>query len=125
MAGYGCDGCDSRERAVLLVTPLAGGETLAVGADCMPVMMTQLLAGTVGIDADKLWAAVDRLQKRAQAEQVAIAKQLPDGAPGAAQGPPGGHQPGADGPTGDSSRDLAAAAAAAAGDTAGPGGDGS
>lgn len=51
----------------MLITPLTGGPTMAVGRECMPVTLTGMLAGTAGIDGGKLWAAVERLQKATQA----------------------------------------------------------
>lgn len=63
MAGYMCELCSGEESAVLLITPLSGGETIAYGADCMPIALTGMLAANLGIDADKLWAAAERLVK--------------------------------------------------------------
>lgn len=68
MAGYECALCQGEEQATLLITPLTGGETMAVGESCMAVAFTGMLAGHLGVGADKLWAAAERLVKREQAK---------------------------------------------------------
>lgn len=75
MAGYDCDLCSGEERASVLITPLAGGETMAVGESCMAVAFTGMLAGHLQIDPEKLFAACERLIK-------AEAKKAPKGKPG-------------------------------------------
>lgn len=107
MAGYECSLCSGQEQAVLLITPLTGGETMAVGPDCMAVGLAGMLAGHLGIDADKLWDAAQRLlnkqlaaaAKQASEDQAAeqeVRPQFPEG------------------PSGSGSDDLAAIEAAAA-----------
>lgn len=78
MAGYACSLCEGEEQATVLITPLTGGETMAVGEGCMAVAFTGMLAGHLQIDAEKLYAACERLIK-------AEAKKAPKVA---AEGPP-------------------------------------
>jgi hypothetical protein len=70
VAGYECSLCQGEEQATILITPLTGGETMAIGEDCMSVAFTGMLAGHLAIDAEKLWGACERLIK-AQAKQAA------------------------------------------------------
>ena len=80
MAGYACGLCDPPEQATILITPLTGGETMAIGEGCMSVAFTGMLAGHLGIDAEKLWAACERLVK-AEARKAAV-RADPHGADG-------------------------------------------
>lgn len=63
MSGYECSLCDGTEQATILITPLTGGDTMAVGQGCMATAFTGMLAGTLGLDAEELGKAVDRLTK--------------------------------------------------------------
>lgn len=111
MAGYECSLCSGQEQASLLITPLTGGETMAVGQDCMAVGLAGMLAGHLGLDAEKLWDAVQRLANK---QLAAAAKQASEDR--AAMQAEGEGFP--EGPSGSGSDDLAAierAAAAAAG----------
>ena len=74
MAGYECSLCGGAEQATLLVTPLTGGETMAIGPDCMGVAFAGMLAGHLGIDPEALYKAADRLAK---AEAKRAAKAVP------------------------------------------------
>lgn len=65
MAGYECSLCGGDEQATILITPLTGGETMAVGEDCMAVAFTGMLAGHLQIDPEGLWKACERLMKAA------------------------------------------------------------
>lgn len=91
MAGYECSLCSGAEQAVLLITPLTGGETMAVGPDCMGVALIGMTAGHFEVDAEKLLTAVERLVKRAEADAAKGAAEdqaatVADG--GQAPGPP-------------------------------------
>jgi hypothetical protein len=59
---YICHLCDSAEQAVMLVTPLAGGDTMAVGADCMLTALCGLLSVHAQVDTERLYDAVLGLQ---------------------------------------------------------------
>ena len=52
---YNCGLCDGAERAVLLITPLSGADTMAVGQQCAALAYISLLASTLDIDTDKLY----------------------------------------------------------------------
>jgi hypothetical protein len=114
MPGYKCSLCDTDEPAVILITPLTGGETMPVGNDCLPTALTGMLAGTVGIDGDKLWAAVERLLKAAKVSADIVAEESPRTRPAGrrraagAAAPPG---PPADPPGRDQDVDMAYLAA--------------
>lgn len=69
MAGYDCEMCAGAEPGAVLITPLNGADTMAIGQECLPVALTGMLASTLGVDPSKLYAAVERLQKAAQAPQ--------------------------------------------------------
>ena len=75
MAGYECSLCGGAEQATLLVTPLTGGETMAIGPDCMGVAFAGMLAGHLGIDPEALYKAADRLAK-AEAKRAAKAAEV-------------------------------------------------
>lgn len=63
MAGYECSLCGGDEPATILITPLQGGETMAVGNDCMAVAFTGMLAGHLEVDPEELWKAAERVIK--------------------------------------------------------------
>lgn len=65
---YQCHLCDSAEPAVMLVTPLAGGDTMAVGADCMLTALCGLLSVHAQVDTERLYDAVVGLQGQAEAD---------------------------------------------------------
>lgn len=91
MAGYACEMCGGEEQGAILITPLNGADTMSIGEKCMPVALTGMLAGTLGIDGDKLYAAAERLQKAAQGAQDG------QGGGGGGQGGIPKRQPGASG----------------------------
>lgn len=94
MAGYQCGGCDGAEPAAILITPLNGAETLAVGDNCMPVTWCGILAGVLGLDPERLWDAAVALKQAAAAaegQDQAPARQpatIDLTAPGEPLGPP-------------------------------------
>lgn len=77
MAGYQCGGCDGAEPAIILITPLNGAETLAIGDNCMPVTWCGILAGVLDLDPEQLWDAA-----------VALRQAVADMNAQAAEGPP-------------------------------------
>ena len=58
---YECDICSGERPVAIVITPLAGGDTMATCADDMPVTLAGMLAGSLGIDGDQLYAAVQGL----------------------------------------------------------------
>jgi hypothetical protein len=87
VAGYDCSLCSGEEQANILITPLTGGETMAVGEDCMSVAFTGMLAGHLGLDAEKLWAAIERLMKAAAKAEARQAEHQADTGPPEGPGP--------------------------------------
>lgn len=71
MPGYECSLCGGDEQATILITPLTGGDTMAIGEDCMSVALAGMLGGHLQIDPEKLWAACERLIK-AEAKKAAV-----------------------------------------------------
>lgn len=63
---YMCGLCDGAERAVLLITPLSGADTMPVGQDCASLAYISLLAGNLNVDADKLYDHVMQLAGEGQ-----------------------------------------------------------
>jgi hypothetical protein len=71
---YTCHLCDGAEQAAMLVTPLAGGDTMAVGADCMLTALCGLLSVHAQVDTERLYDAVLGLQGQAEADARADAE---------------------------------------------------
>jgi len=83
---YLCNLCAEAEPATVLVTPLSGGETMAIGADCVITGLCGLLSVAAQVDAEQLYDAIIGL--RAAQDQAPA-----EGASGA-QAPAGGpHRP--------------------------------
>lgn len=74
---YACHLCDSAEPAVMLVTPLTGDDTMAVGADCMLTALCGLLSVHAQVDTERLYDAVLGLQGIAEANARAEADDAP------------------------------------------------
>ncbi len=55
---YMCLLCDGAESAVLLITPLTGGETMAIGNTCYMVGLTGLMSSFLEVDAEGLYDAI-------------------------------------------------------------------
>src|SRR5215467_6461685 len=108
MSGYSCVMCNGGEPATILITPLVGGDTMPVGQECMATTFTGMLAGTLGIDAEDLGKAVDRLTKARDAKAAKQATEDRKAAEAEGQADEDGPGPGADGPTGNSHADLQA-----------------
>lgn len=66
---YQCHLCDGAEPAVMLVTPLAGGDTMAIGADCMLTGLCGLLSVHAQVDTERLYDALVTLQQ-AEADEA-------------------------------------------------------
>jgi hypothetical protein len=85
MAGYSCGGCDGEEPAAILITPLNGAETLAIGENCMPVTWCGILAGVIDVPAEALWDACVALKEAIGDAQAAAEAQAAVGATDDAQ----------------------------------------
>lgn len=66
---YTCHLCDGAEQAVMLVTPLAGGDTMAIGAGCMLTGLCGLLSVHAQVDTERLYDALIALQQ-AEADEA-------------------------------------------------------
>lgn len=75
---YNCHLCDGAEQAVMLVTPLAGGDTMAIGADCMLTGLCGLLSVHAQVDTERLYDALVTLQQ-AEADEAIERAQLAEG----------------------------------------------
>lgn len=77
MAGYQCELCNGEEQAAVLITPLTGADTMAVGVECLPVALCGMLASSLGVDGDTLYEKAAELQAAAQAAAAAAAEPEP------------------------------------------------
>jgi hypothetical protein len=71
---YTCHLCNDAEPATVLITPLKGGDTMAIGADCMVTGLCGLLSVATQVDPEQLYDMIIKL--RADAESDAL---VPDG----------------------------------------------
>lgn len=55
---YMCSLCNEAEKATVLITPLSGGETMAIGAECMVTGLCGLLSVATETDPEKLYDAL-------------------------------------------------------------------
>lgn len=85
MAGYACELCSGQEGATLLITPLTGGETMAVGPDCVGTALTGMLSAALDLDVDKLADAIDRLTKARDRQAAKQADKAPAEGPAKGQ----------------------------------------
>lgn len=76
---YQCNLCDSAEPAVMLITPLAGGDTMAVGADCILTGLCGLLSVYAQVDTERLYDALIALQQ-AEADEAIEQAEMAEGA---------------------------------------------
>ena len=59
---YTCHLCADAEAATVLITPLQGGETMAIGPDCMVTGLCGLLSVATQVDAEQLYDAIIALR---------------------------------------------------------------
>lgn len=67
---YTCHLCADAESATILVTPLAGGDTMAIGADCMVTGLCGLLSVATQVDPEQLYDLIITLRQQAEAEAL-------------------------------------------------------
>jgi hypothetical protein len=60
MAGYACTLCNGDEPAVMLITPLTGGDTMPVGEGCAITALIGLLSAHVDVDPERLYENMRR-----------------------------------------------------------------
>lgn len=89
MPGYQCGACDGAEPAVVLITPLSGAETLAVGNNCLPVTWCGMFAGVTGLDPEQLWDAAVALAEATVDMQAQADGEPAEGGQGASESPAG------------------------------------
>lgn len=65
---YTCNLCADAEPATVLITPLQGGETMAIGADCMVTGLCGLLSVATQVDPEQLYDAIIALRASAEAD---------------------------------------------------------
>lgn len=82
---YRCSLCGDAEPATVLVTPLSGGETMAIGPDCVVTGLCGLLSVAADVDAEALYDAIIAL-KRGQGQASAEAPAGPPAAASASAG---------------------------------------
>lgn len=58
---YTCTICEEGKPAAFLLTPLSGGDTIAIGDECAAVALTGILAGYLGMDADQLYQLISEV----------------------------------------------------------------
>lgn len=84
MPGYDCKFCSKPGGAILLLTPLTGGDTAGMCEECIPIGTTMLLADSLNIEVEPLYAVVVKESKRqlaaaAKADQAAAEPAATDG----------------------------------------------
>lgn len=85
--GYTCHLCNDAEPAVILVTPLSGGDTMAIGQRCLVMGYCGLLSVLLDVDAEQLYDGLVALQAATQAAQAADVQEAPPARPRAPRKP--------------------------------------
>jgi hypothetical protein len=78
---YTCHLCADAEPAIVLITPLRGGDTLAIGEACMATGYCGLLSVLMGVDAEQLYDGLVALQATTREAQAAADAATPDKPP--------------------------------------------
>lgn len=78
---YTCHLCNDAEPAVILITPLRGGDTMAIGEACMVMGYCGLLSVLMDVDAEQLYDGLVALQAATKAAQAAADAPTPDKPP--------------------------------------------
>lgn len=84
---YTCHLCNDAEPATILITPLRGGDTMAIGEACMVMGYCGLLSVLMDVDAEQLYDGLVSLQEATRAAEVAAAAPAADKAPAAPRAP--------------------------------------
>lgn len=93
---YTCHLCNDAEPATILITPLRGGDTMAIGEACMVMGYCGLLSVLMDVDAEQLYDGLVSLQeatRAAEAAAVAPAPAKPPAKPRAPRGTKSGQAP--------------------------------
>lgn len=75
---YTCHMCNDAEPAVILITPLSGGDTMAIGASCLVTSYCGLLSVLMDVDPEQLYDGLVALQEATRAAQAAADAATPD-----------------------------------------------
>ena len=78
---YTCHLCNDAEPAVILITPLRGGDTMAIGEGCMVMGYCGLLSVLMDVDAEQLYDGLVALQTATRAAEAAADAPAPDKPP--------------------------------------------
>ena len=84
---YNCHLCNDAEPATILITPLSGGDTLAIGSNCLVTGYCGLLSVLMDVDAEQLYDGLAALQEATRAAEAAAAADTPVKAPRAPRKP--------------------------------------
>jgi hypothetical protein len=71
---YTCHLCADAEQATVLITPLQGGDTMAIGPNCMVTGLCGLLSVATQTDAEQLYDAIITLRQAQDDAAAAAAK---------------------------------------------------
>jgi hypothetical protein len=74
---YDCAICEGAERATLLLTPLSGAPSTALGDNCIPLALVSIAANSLGLEAGKAWDAL--LELSGNAAEPSAGPDLPPG----------------------------------------------
>lgn len=74
---YTCHLCNDAEPATILITPLKGGDTMAIGEGCMVMGYCGLLSVLMDVDAEQLYDGLVALQAATKAAQDAADTETP------------------------------------------------
>lgn len=72
--GYTCHLCNDAEPATILITPLSGGDTLAIGQGCLVTGYCGLLSVLMDVDAEQLYDGLTALQTATREAEAAAAR---------------------------------------------------
>ena len=74
---YTCHLCNDAEQATILITPLKGGDTMAIGEGCMVMGYCGLLSVLMDVDAEQLYDGLVALQAATLAARAAAGAETP------------------------------------------------
>lgn len=75
---YTCHLCNDAEPATILITPLKGGDTLAIGQACLVTGYCGLLSVLMDVDAEQLYDGLVALQTATRTAEAAADAPAPD-----------------------------------------------
>lgn len=84
---YTCHLCNDAEPATILITPLKGGDTMAIGQACLVMGYCGLLSVLMDVDAEQLYDGLVALQALTVEARKADAQDAPQAKPRAPRKP--------------------------------------